>query len=999
MFSFILHGLRSWKNARGVALLSILALALGIGSTTAIYSVIQAVLLNPLGYRHQDRFLVVWKAFSTRPGWQSSFSVMDAADFSARARTLDMFGCFTASNFNVTHDGQSSRVFGLGAAPVLVNALGVKPALGRWFESGANPNVVVLSDALWRQLGANPAMVGGPLQMNGTPYRVLGVMPPWFHFPPQGTHVDLWVPLHPLGEQLTKRQYNYLFCIAQMKPGVTQTQAHSDLTRVTLELRHEYPDEYISDKITTRNILDEAVERIRPTLLLLLGAAGVLLLITCANVAGLLLARSVARARETAVRVALGAARWQLGLQYFTEGLLVSLAGAALGAVLSYSLVRIVIALAGGAIPRAEEVTVDWHVLLFALALAIGCGVLFSLAPLWQAQHTPPNEVLSDGTRASASSRSRQLLRVFVVAEIALAFGLLTASSLLLDQLGGLHRVQAGFDAEHLLTFRVFAPEAKFKTQELRSAYETKLIDAVRALPGVENVGFTQLLPLVSWGDNTTLDVEGRPVIPDFKAESIEVRYTSPEYFRTMRIPLIKGRFFTARDVHREPPATMGLIINRTVARLFWPGGNPIGAFVRVGRFEENRYQIIGVVEDVRNAGLLMPPRPELYLNYLEQPPEEMTWVVRSHSDEAALTRAITDAVMRVDRDQAPYKFLTMEAIREGSISRERLQSFMTSFFALAALLLAMLGVYGVVSYTVRQRTAEIGTRMAVGATSRDLLRLVMGDGFKMAAIGIALGGVVALGLTSALKASDVNIQVESVTPFLTPIVLLIGLTALACFFPAWRATLVSPMVAIRNEPGVMWQKTRWGILRVAEHLSGLVTRTDEQAASKEADLLAEIADVSRRATSFSEAIRAALECLGKSLGATSLALFVQRQTGEPYRCQGVIPGACPDAWMLPPDALIVSRLRNYPGALPIEAGELDAMHRWATESAPQHRPEIGLLRELGAAIAVRIAVKKEVSAVLFAGQHAGRAGYSALERRLLRGAAAQLAMMLGIRG
>ena len=651
------------------------------------------------------------------------------------------------------------------------------------------------------------------------------------------------------------------------------------------------------------------------------------------------------------------------------------------------------IAIAAESIPRADEITVDWRVLVFALGIAIVCGILFSLAPLWQAQHTPPNEVLSDGTRASAGSRSRGLLRVFVVSEIALAFGLLCAASLLLYQLGSLHRLNPGFDSSHLLAFKIYAPIAKYTTDESRWAYETKLVDAVEALPGIESASFSSLLPLTGWGNNTFLQVEGRPEVPIEKAESIEDRFITPDYFRAMRIPLLKGRVFTNRDVSHETGA-MPVIINNTVARLFWPKGNPLGAYLNIGSWDQARFQVIGVVGDVRNAGLMHEARPEIYLNYLERPPDEMAWIARSQLDQATLSREITRAVLRVDPEQPPFDFRTMESIRNMSISRERLQSFVTSFFALAALLLSMLGVYGVVSYTVRQRTAEIGTRMAVGATSQDLLKLVIGDGLKMAVMGIGAGAIVVFGLTRVLT-SSMDLHFDSITPFLVPTAVLIVLTALACFFPAWRATLVSPMVAIRNEPGGIWQQTSWGLLRAAGQVSGWASRADEQAASSEADLLAEIADVSRRAGSFSEAILAALECLRARMQAQSLALFVQREPGQIYRCHGVVPDACVDSWMLPAQALIVSRLRHYAGALPMVRADLDSAERWASENAPEHLPEIALIREVGPALAVRVAVKKEISGILFVGAPAGRTVYSSLERRLLRGVSAQFAMMI----
>ncbi len=999
MFSFLLHGLRSWKSAKGVALLAIIAIALGIGSTTAIYSVIQAVLLNPLGYAHQDRLLYIWAAFTTRPGWQSSLSNLTAHDFAVRSRTLDALGCYTPLSFNVGRGSAARRVMGTQLSPVLPTELGIRPMLGRWFrDSPAQQDSLysaVISTPLWKAMGARPDIVGSPLMMNGKAYTVLGVMPSWFHFPADDGKNDVWVPLDPDPDQKTRRGYNYLRCVAQMKPGVTVQQTEADLTRVALQLRHEYPDDFISDKVVTHTVLDEVVEQIKPTLLLLLWAAGALLLITCANVAGLLLARSVVRARETAVRVALGAARWQLGLQFFSEGLLVSVTGALLGVVFSYSLLHFVLAIAGDRVPRVDDVTIDWRVLLFAFGLAIVSGVLSSLAPLWQAQRIAPNEVLSDGVRSSASARSRSLLRIFVVSEIALSFGLLSVASLLLYQLGNLRTLNRGFDTANVLTMSTFAPMKKYPTDKARWTFESQLVNAIESIPGVESAGFTQLLPLKGWGANTMVEVEGQPIVPDIKKESIEDRFISPDYFKAMGIPLIRGRFFNNRDVKNELPGTMALMINQTMARLYWPHGNPVGAYLRVLAWDKARFQVVGVVGDTRNAGLSRPARPELYISYLQNPMPEMMWAIRSKLDPDVLSRQIREAVLRVDPEQPVFDIQLMQEVLESSVYRERLQSFMISFFALTALLLALLGVYGVVSYSVRQRTAEIGTRMAVGASSRDLMGLIIGDGLRMAAMGVGIGLLIVIALASFLNQSSLQIKIENITPFISPTLLLIGLTALACFFPAWRATLVSPMVAIRNEPGATWQKTRWGILRVAEQISGIVSRSDEQTNTREADLLAEIADVSRGASSFSEAIRAALECVRKSIGASSLALFVQRDASELYRCHGAVPAACVDTWTLPPNALIVGRLRNYAGAMPVEAGELDAWERWAAENSPQHLPEVATLREIGVSAAIRIAVKKEVSGVLFIGNPTNRARYAPLERRLLRGVSAQFAMML----
>jgi serine phosphatase RsbU (regulator of sigma subunit) len=463
----------------------------------------------------------------------------------------------------------------------------------------------------------------------------------------------------------------------------------------------------------------------------------------------------------------------------------------------------------------------------------------------------------------------------------------------------------------------------------------------------------------------------------------------TPSYFATMRIPLLAGRYLTDHDEHHEPPGTMSMVLNQTAARTYWKSRDPVGSIITLFGFGKARFRVVGVVGDTHNAGLAREIRPEMYVSYRESPADHMSWVVRSPLDSSTINAELRQAVMSVDADQPLYGVETMDTILDESLGQPRLQSFMVSFFAAAAVLLSMLGVYGVVSYAVRQRTTEIGTRMAVGATSRDLMRLVIGDGLKMAGVGIAAGMVAAVAvfaITPALK-FDGNLW-----PFLIPVAALALLTTLACFFPAWRATLVSPLIAIRNEPGSLWQQTRWGFLRAAERIGSLASRiADDQPASSESELLAEIADVGRRANSFGEAMQAALALVRERIQAESLALLVQKQAGQPYRCAAIVPDSCGDQWTLPADALVVGRLRYYAGALPVNAGDLDAAARWSR----QELPEIAVMRDLGVALAVRVAVKNETSGVLFAGRAVGRSTYSSLDKRLLRGVAAQLAMMI----
>ena len=483
-----------------------MALAVGIGSTTAIYTVVNAVLLKPLPYKQGDRFVAVYGGtlHGTTSGAPIDFTSSTYADvlaYQQRTHSFDVFGWFKLADFNLTSPGRPVHINGIEVTPSLVRNLGVDPAIGRWFAD--NPNdlyAAVISNALWRRLGASPNILGQAVTLDGRKYTVAGVMPAWFRLPVGGpgnpassTRSDVWIPLDPAAE--AKDTSGSYFAYARLKPGVTLAQAQADVKRVAAQIaKTDHPDYPYTGRV--ENLRDVVVREIRPTLLLLFGAAGLLLLITCANVAGLMVARSAARARETAVRVALGAAQGQLAVQYFSEGLLVALVGAVASIVLSFAMVRVVVSLAEEYIPRADEISVDWTVLLFVLGIACLAAILSSLAPLWQAVRTLPNEVLSDGIRASSGARTRRISQSLVIAEIALAFTLLTASAILFGHLRNLKHVNPGFATDHLLTFELTATESPYSNTAKLVAYQKRLIGALESLPGVTSAAFVNHIPL-----------------------------------------------------------------------------------------------------------------------------------------------------------------------------------------------------------------------------------------------------------------------------------------------------------------------------------------------------------------------------------------------------------------------------------------------------------------------------------------------------------------------
>jgi len=928
---------RSWKNAKGVALLAAAALAAGIGSATAIYTVVNAVMLKPLHYRDGDRFVALFGSTFNDPEHYSSLSFDDAQAYKERTRAFDAFGWFRDAGKNLTFAGEPRHVQGVSVTPALVHQLGVDPILGQWFhdESG-----VVISSSLWRRLGADPGIVGKGLTLDRRSYTVTGVMPEAFRLPAAGItsaglRTDVWLALGPKGEP-----GGFYFAYARRKPGVTFAAAEADVKRVAAEIAAEDSENHPSYTARLFDLRETVIKDIRPTLLLLFAAAGLLFLITCANAAGLLLARSVARARETAVRVAMGAGRGQLATHYFAEGLLVSLAGAAGGVLLSVTLTPAIVSMAEDYLPRADEIVVDWTVLLFALGAAFVASALSSLAPLCQAARTAPAEVLGDGVRASAGARSRRVSQSLVVAEIALAFALLAVSAVLVIHLRNLSRTSAGFDADHVLTFVLSVPGTIAHHDEKRIPLQRRLVDALRTIPGVDEVAFANQLPLDGCCLGTTIYPEGRPV--DLSAsQRMSLMVISSGYFRAMRIPLRSGRLLTDQDARGNP---ILVLISEAAAKRYWGDQNPVGAYGRFLNPAGDRFQVVGVVGNVKNDGLSNPSVPEIYMLSLVQTVESMNFVVRSARPAASLVPEIRRVIQSIDPQQPIHEIATMGEIIQESMTLERAGSLLTTFFAGAALLMAMLGVYGVVSYSMRQRTVEIGTRMALGATSRGVLSLIVGGGLKMAGYGVAAGGIAALGAAFYLG-RVFKIGELGPAPFLFSTAIVAVVTFAASFLPAWRAALLSPMVAIRNEPESMWQAARLKVRRVMRELSA----EDERSVVPLGTLITEFAGSIRRAASFPEAIQAALATLRERAGAQSIMLLEEKAPGEEYCCENC---------SLPAHGFLLRRLKYYPHPLTLTGGDFEVWARWARELRPEHTAEIERLRNTGARVAVPLRTK-----------------------------------------
>src|SRR5436190_3698804 len=604
------HAWQSWKSAKAVALFAIVALAVGIGSTTAIYTVVHGVMLAPLPYADGDRFVAVYGARFSEPGWYSAHSWPDLLEYQRRTSSFDVFGWFRFGFFNLSFQGEPHHVTGAAVTPSLARGLGVSPIIGQWFTDDAG---VVISNRLWRRLGADRNIIGQGLTLDGRRLTVTGVMPPSFLFPlpgpgAEGLDSDVWTALDPSGRGQDRDGWNFAY--ARRKPGVTLAQADDDVKRAAAEIAKLDPDSHASYTARMEDLRESEIRTIRPTLLLLFAAAGFLLLITCANVAGLLIARSVARARETATRVALGASARQLAIQYFVESLFVSFAGAAAGVFVSAGLVRMVLSLAADYVPRADEIAMDWTVLVFALGAGFSASAVSSMAPLWQAVRTVPSDVLSAGVRASASARVRTLSQSLVVAEIALAFTLLAVSAILVVHLRTLARTSPGFDPDGLLTFQVTVAPTIVSRDETRAPYQKRLLDALEAIPGVAGAGLANQLPLAGCCLAGTIYPEGSTVRPETMERSITM-IVSPGYFRTMRIPLRSGRFLAEADTNER---LAYVVINQTAAKRYWPNQNPIQAYGRLNGRNGDRFQIVGIVGDVRQNGLGKPIDSAIYV-------------------------------------------------------------------------------------------------------------------------------------------------------------------------------------------------------------------------------------------------------------------------------------------------------------------------------------------------------------------------------------------------
>jgi predicted permease len=987
----------SWKTAPGVALLAVLAFAVGIGSATTIFTVVNGVLLRPLPYPDAERFVSLYRVNTTDPGTMNTMSVPELQDYERQTTSFDAFGWFRTVRFRLTAPGEPQFVAGAAVTPALARELG-SPRLGQWFVDDTS---AVISTSLWRRLGGGREIIGRAITLDDRQYTITGVMPPTFQLPLvtlgiSGGETEVWIPLDPSPPNAS-RGSGMSGAYARRKPEVSLEQAKADARRVATAVAAIDPERYRNYTAGVADLREATIglagSIVRAPLLILLGSAGLLLLIACANVATLLLARSVVRARETAIRVALGASRRQLALGYFAEGALVSVAGAAAGVGLSAIFIRQILTAASGFISRVDDIAIDWRVLGFSVAVAVVTGVLAGLAPLWQAIRTAPNAVLSEGVRASAGAPARRLSKAFVVAEIALAFTLLTTSAILVVHMRNLERVSLGFDPDGLVAFNIALPRRVGETNdalaERRRVEQARLMDALRQTPGVTGAAFASRLPAGPFCGGTPIYVEGQP--PDALVQRACTVGATPGFFSTMRIPLRAGRLLNESD--RQARGALAVVINEAAARAYWPGRDPIGASARHSTLENDPFEVVGVVGDVRNNGLNGPAAPEIYLPAAVVNP--MNVVVRSDLPADQLIAAVRRTVRQVDPTLVMEDVRTIHDIVLNTLQFERLSSLVMTFFGLAAVVMATLGIYGVISYFVRQRTVELGTRMALGAVHRDLVALVLGGGMKLALVGVGMGSIALVGAVSLLV-RYLEVTHFGWLPFAGSTAVVGVVAAAAASVPAWRTTLISPMVAMREQPPSVWRWTREGMQRAVRDIREAVVGDDSGSDVSAAGMLTAFVDAARSADSYTGALRAALGSVCAELRVESAALLERRAASQGDYCCLVAAGALEAvAPVVDADGFLIRRLRAYPLPMPLAPNDLAALADWAAAHRPDRLDEIRALTAAGVRLAVPLRTRSEILGVLLLGDRPNRSGFSAHEKQVLRASADQFALMI----
>ncbi|HEY8188638.1 MAG TPA: ABC transporter permease [Pyrinomonadaceae bacterium] len=794
----IRYGVRSLLKQPGFTAIALIALALGIGANTAIFSLVNAVLLRPLPFADPDR--LVWVFGNVRNGGnRASVSPLDFLDYRKQNTTFEEFAAqFSVPiHLNLTGSGEPERLTGAAVTGNYFQALGARAGLGRTFqlenETPGREQVAVLSYGLWqKRFGGDPAIVGKSITLEGKKVEVLGVMPQEFSFPQSS---ELWIPINfDFSPEMKQRKAHFMRPIGKLKPGVTLAQAQADTDVISRRLEEQYPQTNKDWNLRLVSLREQLVGNTRPTLLLLFGAVGFVLLIACANVANLLLVRAATREREIAVRTALGAGRFRIARQMITESVLLSLMGGTLGVLLAIWGVDLLVSLSDETIPSTAHVGIDATVLVFTFVVSVVTGVLFGLAPALRTMKLNLSESLKEGGRSGEGSRRNRTRSTLVVLESAIAVILLIGAGLLVRSLIQLQNINPGFDAHNVLTMRVDLSREKYATPEKSSSFFAELESRISGLPGVENVGFVTELPLSGQPNDMPFTVEGRPPVAISDSFDADFRRVNQHYFNALHIPLLRGRNFTEQEVRQSAKV---LVVSELLASQVFPNEEALGKRL-VMMMGKEPWEIIGIVGDIRHRGLESQPFPAMYM-----PTYASVWnnlVIRTQGEPTNLAAAVRKEVQAIDPDQPVAAVKTMDQWVDTSVAEPRYRTALLGLFALLALVLASTGIYGVMSYSVAQRTHEIGVRMALGAKRSDVLRLVVRQGMFLVVLGVAIGLVGAFALTRVMATLLFGVTAKDPVTFVAVATLLTLVAFVACYIPARRAMKVDPLVALRYE-------------------------------------------------------------------------------------------------------------------------------------------------------------------------------------------------------
>jgi putative ABC transport system permease protein len=794
-------GFRSLLRSPGFAVVAILCLALGIGANAALFSVLNAVLLRPLPFAEPDRLVRIYEELAD--GTLGSVSVPNYRDWAAQSTDFEQMAAYQRGSRNFQNTENPERIEAVEGTSNLFSLLGIRPLLGRAFDTGIDEpgkdSVAVVSEGFWRtRLGGSPSAIGSTVRLDGTPYEVIGVMPASFNFPVSGRSTDIWVLFNPVPEVANSRSNHFLAVLGRLKPGATLGNAQAQLKTLAARIERDNPVDQAGRSVQVQSLRETVVGRSRPALLILFGAVGLVLLIACANVANLLLARAAVRQREVAIRLALGASRSRLVRQFILESLVLAFLGALLGLLLARWSLDAIVPLAKGSLPVSGEFPLDGRVFSFLLGLAVLSGIAFGLVPALQSSRENLRDCLTEaGGKTTGNSRQQYFRNALVVLEIAVSLVLLVGAGLLVRGFLALSSMEPGLTAENVLTAHLPVPSSQLNEAATPRLFRP-VLEQIRALPGVRSAAVISMLPLQNAWYNDNFTIDGQPAPEPGREPLAELRVASPGIFQSLGIPLLRGRDFSEADGEAGPRTA---IINEALARKYFPGENPLGRRLRL---ERGIFTIAGIVGNVRQAGLDHEPLAEIYVPYTDKDSilelSDAVLVVRTNVAPESVTDGIRSAVANVSPGLPVYRVLTMEQVIQDSLSSRRLNLWLLVIFAGMALLLSAAGLYGVISYLVAQRTREIGMRIALGAQTWNVIGLVLRQAAGLTGAGIALGLVGAFAFTRGLAGLVYGISVHDPLTFALLAVFLATIALVATWLPARRASRVDPILAIRTD-------------------------------------------------------------------------------------------------------------------------------------------------------------------------------------------------------